>query len=95
MLTLDVCESLRLLAVMSGRNSGLKIAIGHMQHRTRGQNYGPFDHVLQFAYITWPSVFNQRVHRSRWDRLDRLVHLFRRYFHKMLDEEGNIFGPLA
>src|ERR1700758_2664502 len=66
-----------------------------MQYRTRGQNYGPFNHVFQFAYVTRPSVFNQRLHRPRWDRVDRLVHLLRRHFHKMLNEEGNIFGALA
>src|ERR1700758_4220699 len=66
-----------------------------MQYRTRGQNYGPFNHVFQFAYVTRPSVFNQRLHRSQWYRVDRLVHLLCRCFHKMLYEEWNIFGALA
>jgi hypothetical protein len=95
MLTLDICESFELFALVSGCKAGLKVSARHVQYGTRRQNYHVLYHILEFAYISWPSVLNERVHRSRRGGISRLVHLSRRYFNKMLHEERNMFGPLA
>ena len=44
------------------------------QGRTCGDNYGPLDHILKFAYIPWPMISAQGIHCRRWNRFDHLFH---------------------
>ena len=42
-----------------------KFQIGHVdaQGRTRRDNYGALDHILEFPYVSRPMIAAQRIHR--------------------------------
>ena len=55
----------------------------------------PLEHVLELAHVSGPVVVEERLHRGRGHRRDRLAVLGRRARDERLDEEGNVLLPVA
>src|SRR5215468_3739988 len=61
--------------------------------RTSGQHYSSFNGILQFAYIAWPAIGLQHVHRLLSDTQPGTVHLTTVMRDEMVHESGDVGTP--
>src|SRR5260370_9423415 len=72
-----------------------KFQITHVdtQGRTRRDNYGTLDYILEFSYVPRPMISAQGIHRRRWNRFHDLFHTSGKLLREVPHQERNI--PLA
>src|SRR4029453_1779229 len=78
-----------------GRLTDLSREVGRSQVRTRGQHYGAFNGILQLAYIAWPAIGLQHVHRFLGNTQPGTVHLATVMRDEVMDVSGDIGTPFT
>src|SRR5208337_4632334 len=80
----------------NGAASGsVQLCSWHIQFVPLRQYHAALNEVLQLADISWPIGIHQRFHRGPGDRPDALLHTAGEACHKKVDQELNVFAPLA
>src|SRR5215468_10131984 len=69
--------------------------VGRGEVRTRGQHYGAFNGILQLAYIAWPAIGLQHVHRLLGNTQTGTVHLATVMRDEVMDVSGDIGTPFT
>src|SRR5215475_1360940 len=63
--------------------------------QTRGQHYSSFNGILQLAYIAWPAIGLQHIHRLLSDAQPGTVHLATVMRDEVMDVSGDIGTPFT
>src|SRR5208283_1509124 len=79
----------------SAASGSVQLCSWHIQFVPLRQYHAALNEVLQLADISWPIGIHQRFHRGPGDRPDALLHSAGEACHKKVDQELNVFAPLA
>ena len=77
------------------RTPGLSSIDSHDRTLIARQHHASFQHVLQFAHVAWPMIFEQLLNRGVGNRFHRTIEILAQFLDEVSGQVGNVFLALA